>query len=265
MSAVEIRNITKRFGTRTILKDVSFSVEDGELVALSGPSGCGKSTLLNMIGTLEAVDKGDIRLYGRKLPGINSRKATMLRRNTINYLFQSFALISDMTVFQNLLLSMRFLHLRQREKEKRIHQILQTVGLSHLEYAVVNTLSGGEQQRVALARTILKPGKLILADEPTGALDGRSAELSFSLIRNLCQKYHKTVIMVTHSLDLAQRADRVIDLASYQTQNAGSSAAAQCQTQEEYIRAMDSLRFSPRQKAAIAKRTAEGINQVDPF
>ena len=215
VNAVELKNVTKKFGTRTIFKDISFTVGDGELVALIGPSGCGKSTLLNMIGTLETVDKGDIRIYGKPLPGINSRKATMLRRNTINYLFQSFALINDMTVFQNLLLSIHFLNLSQKEKENRIHQILKSVGLSHLENAVVNTLSGGEQQRVALARTILKPGKLILADEPTGALDTKAAELSFALIRNLCQKYHKTVIMVTHSIDLAQRADRVIDLASY--------------------------------------------------
>lgn len=217
MSAVDVRNVTKKFGTRTIIKNISFSVEDGELVALIGPSGCGKSTLLNMIGTLEPIDKGDIRIYGKKLPGINSRKATLLRRNTINYLFQSFALISDMTVFQNLLLSMRFLNLKEKEKEARIHFVLKLVGLSHLESSMVNTLSGGEQQRVALARTILKPGKLILADEPTGALDVKAAELSFSLIKSLCKKYHKTVIMVTHSLDLAQRADRVIDLANYQS------------------------------------------------
>lgn len=217
MSAVDVRNVTKKFGTRTIIKNISFSVEDGELVALIGPSGCGKSTLLNMIGTLEPIDKGDIRIYGKKLPGINSRKATLLRRNTINYLFQSFALISDMTVFQNLLLSMRFLNLKEKEKEVRIHSVLKLVGLSHLESSMVNTLSGGEQQRVALARTILKPGKLILADEPTGALDVKAAELSFSLIKSLCKKYHKTVIMVTHSLDLAQRADRVIDLANYQS------------------------------------------------
>ena len=192
MSAVDVRNVTKKFGTRTIIKNISFSVEDGELVALIGPSGCGKSTLLNMIGTL-------------------------LRRNTINYLFQSFALISDMTVFQNLLLSMRFLNIKEKEKEARIHSVLKLVSLSHLESSMVNTLSGGEQQRVALARTILKPGKLILADEPTGALDVKAAELSFSLIKSLCKKYHKTVIMVTHSLDLAQRADRVIDLANYQS------------------------------------------------
>lgn len=193
MSAVDVRNVTKKFGTRTIVKNISFSVEDGELVALIGPSGCGKSTLLNMIGTLEPIDKGDIRIYGKKLPGINSRKATLLRRNTINYLFQSFALISDMTVFQNLLLSMRFLNIKEKEKEARIHSVLKLVGLSHLESSMVNTLSGGEQQRVALARTILKPGKLILADEPTGALDVKAAELSFSLIKSLCKKYHKTV------------------------------------------------------------------------
>ena len=217
MSAVDVRNVTKKFGTRTIIKNISFSVEDGELVALIGPSGCGKSTLLNMIGTLDPIDQGDIRIYGKKLPGINSRKATLLRRNTINYLFQSFALISDMTVFQNLLLSMRFLNIKEKEKEARIHSVLKLVSLSHLESSMVNTLSGGEQQRVALARTILKPGKLILADEPTGALDVKAAELSFSLIKSLCKKYHKTVIMVTHSLDLAQRADRVIDLANYQS------------------------------------------------
>lgn len=213
MNAVEVKNVTKRFGARTIFQDISFSVEDGELVALTGPSGCGKSTLLN--GTLEPVARGDIWIYGKRLPGINSRKATSLRRNMINYLFQSYALINEMTVCQNLFLSMRFLNIRQKEKEARIHRILQTVGLSRLENTMVNTLSGGEQQRVALARTILKPGRLILADELTGALDAKATELSFSLIKGLCRKCHKTVIMVTHSLDLAQRTDRVIDLANY--------------------------------------------------
>lgn len=107
------------------------------------------------------------------------------------------------------------MNIRQEEKDARSHHILQTVGLSRLENAMVNPLSGGEQQRAALARTMLKPGKLILADKPTDALDAKVADLSFSLIKDLCQKYHKTVIMVTHSLNLTQRADRVIDLANY--------------------------------------------------
>lgn len=215
MNLIEVNNVTKKFGSRTILKDVSFCVKDGELVALVGPSGCGKSTLLNMIGTLEPCDKGDIKINGKRLPKINSRQATLLRRDTINYLFQSYALINDMTVTQNLLISMHFLRISKKEKMDRIQEILKTVGLLHLSNAVVNTLSGGEQQRVALARTILKSGKIILADEPTGALDAQAAELSFSLIKNLSQKYHKTIIMVTHSIDLAQRADRIIDLSVY--------------------------------------------------
>lgn len=210
MNAVEVKNVTKRFGARTIFQDISFSVEDGELIALIGPSGCGKSTLLNMIGTLESVDSGDIWIYGKKLPGINCRKATLLRRNTINYLFQSYALINDMTVYQNLLLSMQFLNIRQKEKDARIQHILQTVGLSRLENAMVNTLSGGEQQRVALARTILKPGKLILADEPTGNLDSKTSADVLGLLKRTSMEFNQTIVMITHNNEIAQLADRIV-------------------------------------------------------
>ena len=105
MKAVELNNVCKKYGSRVILKGVSFFVDDGELVALIGPSGCGKSTILNMIGVLETVDQGEIRIFGKILPPIDSHRATLMRRDTINYLFQSFALINDMTVCQNLLLS----------------------------------------------------------------------------------------------------------------------------------------------------------------
>jgi putative ABC transport system ATP-binding protein len=212
MQAVELRGVTKRYGSRTILNQVSLEVGDGEFVALVGPSGCGKSTILNMIGLLETYDLGEIHLFGRPLPKIESHKATKIRRNVINYLFQSFALISDMTVAQNLLLAMRFLGNSPKKNLPRIDAVLSEVGLLPLKDAKVNTLSGGEQQRAALARTMLKPGKLVLADEPTGSLDAEAAENSFSLIQSLCKRYQKTVIMVTHSLELAQRADRVVDL-----------------------------------------------------
>lgn len=215
MNAIELKNVTKKYGSRTILSAVSLSVDDGELVALIGPSGCGKSTILNMIGLLETCDSGGIHIFGEKLPRIESHKATKMRRDTINYLFQSFALINDMTVSQNLLLAMHFLNISTKKKLARINKVLDEVDLLHLKNAKVNTLSGGEQQRTALARTILKPGKLILADEPTGSLDARAAEISFALIQELCKHYQKTVIMVTHSLDLARRADRVIDLMTF--------------------------------------------------
>ena len=210
--AIEVLNVTKKFGKRYIFKNLNLSVEDGEFIAIVGPSGCGKSTLLNMIGLLEAKDTGKIKIKGKETPKIESKEATILRRNTINYLFQSFALINDMTIYQNLLLAMKFLNTTDKEKDKKIIEILKKVKLEELKDEKVNTLSGGEQQRVALARTILKPGDIILADEPTGSLDSVSAEIVFNLIKDLSKQYRKTVLMVTHSKDLANQADRIINL-----------------------------------------------------
>lgn len=215
MNAVEIMDVTKKYGDRVIFDHINMEIREGEMTALIGPSGCGKSTLLNMIGLLEDLSNGKIRIFGKEIPKINSRKATMLRRNTVNYLFQSSALVGDMTVYQNLMLAMHFVRISQKEKEIRINRMLHEVGLPKMKSAVVNTMSGGEQQRVALARTLLKPGKLILADEPTGALDEKSAEKVFLLLRDLCVQYKKTVIMVTHNMELARKADRVVDLMKY--------------------------------------------------
>ena len=216
MNAVEIMDVTKKYGDRVIFDHINMEIREGEMTALIGPSGCGKSTLLNMIGLLEDLSNGKIRIFGKEIPKINSRKATMLRRNTVNYLFQSSALVGDMTVYQNLMLAMHFVRISQKEKEIRINRMLHEVGLPKMKSAVVNTMSGGEQQRVALARTLLKPGKQILADEPTGALDEKSAEKVFLLLRDLCVQYKKTVIMVTHNMELARKADRVVNLMKYE-------------------------------------------------
>ena len=215
MNAVEIMDVTKKYGDRVIFDHINMEIREGEMTALIGPSGCGKSTLLNMIGLLEDLSNGKIRIFGKEIPKINSRKATMLRRNTVNYLFQSSALVGDMTVYQNLMLAMHFVRISQKEKEIRINRMLHEVGLPKMKSAVVNTMSGGEQQRVALARTLLKPGKLILADEPTGALDEKSAERVFLLLRALYVQYKKTVIMVTHNMELAQQVDQVVNLRKY--------------------------------------------------
>jgi len=210
--AIEVLNVTKKFGKRYIFQNLNLSVEDGEFIAIVGPSGCGKSTLLNMIGLLESSDAGQIKLKGKEIPKIESNGATMLRRNTINYLFQSFALINDMTVYQNLFLAMNFSNITTKEKDARIEEILKKVHLEEFKDEKVNTLSGGEQQRVALARTILKPGDIILADEPTGSLDSAAAEIAFNLIKDLSKQYRKTVMMVTHSKNLANQADRIINI-----------------------------------------------------
>ena len=216
MNAVEIMDVTKKYGDRVIFDHINMEIREGEMTALIGPSGCGKSTLLNIIGLLEDFNNGKVRIFGKEIPRINSRKATMLRRNTVNYLFQSSALVGDMTVYQNLMLAMHFVRISQKEKEIRINRMLHEVGLPKMKSAVVNTMSGGEQQRVALARTLLKPGKLILADEPTGALDEKSAEKVFLLLRDLCVQYKKTVIMVTHNMELAQQTDQVVNLRKYE-------------------------------------------------
>ena len=216
MNAVEIMDVTKKYGDRVIFDHINMEIREGEMTALIGPSGCGKSTLLNIIGLLEDFNNGKVRIFGKEIPRINSRKATMLRRNTVNYLFQSSALVGDMTVYQNLMLAMHFVRISQKEKEIRINRMLHEVGLPKMKSAVVNTMSGGEQQRMALARTLLKPGKLILADEPTGALDEKSAEKVFLLLRDLCVQYKKTVIMVTHNMELARKADRVVNLMKYE-------------------------------------------------
>lgn len=210
--AIEVLNVTKKFGKRYIFQNLNLSVEDGEFIAIVGPSGCGKSTLLNMIGLLESNDAGQIKLKGKEIPKIESNGATMLRRNTINYLFQSFALITDMTIYQNLFLAMNFSNMTTKEKDTRIEEILKKVHLEEFKDEKVNTLSGGEQQRVALARTILKPGDIILADEPTGSLDSAAAEIAFNLIKDLSKQYRKTVMMVTHSKRLANEADRIINI-----------------------------------------------------
>ncbi|MFT8469583.1 MAG: ABC transporter ATP-binding protein [Oenococcus sp.] len=209
---VQLEHVTKKYGSRTVINDLSFQIFDREFVAIIGPSGSGKSTLLNMIGLLETIDSGRVMLHHKPLPNINSKKATKIRRDTINYLFQSFALINDLSVQTNLMLAMHFTALSDQDKKTRIDDILAKVGLRDLRDAQVNSLSGGEQQRVALARAILKPGQLILADEPTGALDERHAHDAFHLIQNLRNDYGKTIIMVTHNLELARQCDRVIEL-----------------------------------------------------
>lgn len=214
MSMISVQNVSKKFGSREILKDLSFDVEENEFVALVGPSGSGKSTLLNMIGLLDNIDSGKILINGKILPKVNSRSAVNYRKNVINYLFQSNALISTSSVKDNLMLAMNFTNFSKEEKEKKIKETLRFVGLENRLDSKVNELSGGEQQRIAIVRAILKPGEIILADEPTGSLDPDMAQKSFDLIRSLRDQFGKTILIVTHNLDHAKQCDRIVSLKS---------------------------------------------------
>lgn len=213
---LQVDALNKSFGSNTVLYNISFEIESGESVALVGPSGCGKSTLLNIIGLLETLDSGAISLEGRAYPSINSKKATIMRRTEINYLFQSFALINDWKVSKNLLLALQYTKLSKQEQERLIRTALENYGIGEKFDAVVNELSGGEKQRVAITRAMIKPGNLILADEPTGSLDKAMATIVIDSLLDSVHANHKTLLMVTHDMGIAQRCDRIIELPKHQ-------------------------------------------------
>ena len=213
---LQVDALNKSFGSNTVLHNISFEIESGESVALVGPSGCGKSTLLNIIGLLETLDSSTIKLEGRAYPSINSKKATLMRRTEINYLFQSFALINDWKVSKNLLLALQYTKLSKQEQERLIRTSLENYEIGEKFDAVVNELSGGEKQRVAIARAMIKPGNLILADEPTGSLDKAMATIVIDSLLDSVHANHKTLLMVTHDMGIAQRCDRIIELPRHQ-------------------------------------------------
>lgn len=207
---VQIESLSKSFGGHRVLSDLELTVGMGESVAITGPSGCGKTTLLNILGLLETYDSGSVRLSGKRLPGIGTRQAMLLRRGEINYLFQSFALIDSRTVRDNLMLALRYARLPKGERAGAIEAALERFSVSDKIDSVVNELSGGEKQRVAMARAMLKPGSLILADEPTGSLDARMAETVMDSLVSASRESGKTLVVVTHDMSMAAKCDRTL-------------------------------------------------------
>lgn len=209
---VQIESLSKSYGKHGVLFDLDLSIGKGEVVAITGPSGCGKTTLLNIIGLLETRDKGNVSLSGKKYLGIESKQAMLLRRSELNYVFQSFALIDSRTVRDNLMLALYYTKLEKREKEDAIERALEKFSLSDKLDSVVNELSGGEKQRVAICRAMLKPGGLILADEPTGSLDARMAKTVMDSLVGAAREAGKTLIVVTHDGSMAAKCDRILTM-----------------------------------------------------
>lgn len=209
---IEIKNITKKYDDRVIFKNFSLKINDGEFVVITGKSGCGKSTLLNIIGLLEDPDKGKVVIDGEKILSSQSKNAVKVIRNKISYVFQNFALVDEETVKYNLMLALRYVKLSHKEKENKIADALAKVGLCGYENKKIYQLSGGEQQRVSLARVFLKPSEIILADEPTGSLDKENAVIVINILKRINRDYGKTVLIVTHDENLKEIGDRIIDL-----------------------------------------------------
>ncbi len=207
----EFLNVHKGFRGHEIISDLSLKVHSGEIVAITGPSGSGKTTVLNMLGLLDRPDRGEIKLFGRRAPHPGSRSARLHLRLRLGYLFQNYALIDNATVTENLKIAQTYTPGTRKEKGDSRASAMERVGLDLDPNRKVYELSGGEQQRLAIARLILKPCQMILADEPTGSLDNANRDHVLTLTRTLADA-GKAVIVVTHDDSVSGRSDRHITL-----------------------------------------------------
>lgn len=212
---IQVTNLSKVFRTEeietTALNNVSFTISKGEFVAIMGPSGCGKSTLLNILGLLDNPSGGSYNLLGTEVADLRERERTNYRKGNIGFVFQSFNLIDELNVYENVELPLKYLNISASERKRRVTEILKRMNISHRAQHYPQQLSGGQQQRVAIARAVVANPQLILADEPTGNLDSRNGKEVMDL---LCQLNAEgtTVVMVTHSQRDASAAQRIINL-----------------------------------------------------
>lgn len=212
---IEINNLSKVFRTSEVetvaLNQVNLQVNEGEFVAIMGPSGCGKSTLLNILGLLDNPTEGSYKLFGQEVADLHEKDRTRIRKGKIGFVFQSFNLIDELNVFENVELPLTYLGYKAAERKQRVQEILKRMNISHRAKHFPQQLSGGQQQRVAIARAVVTNPKLILADEPTGNLDSKNGAEVMNLLTEL-NKEGTTVIMVTHSQHDASFAHRTVHL-----------------------------------------------------
>ena len=212
---ITVNNLSKVFRTEeietTALNNVSFTINKGEFVAIMGPSGCGKSTLLYILGLLDNPSGGSYNLLGTEVANLRERERTNYRKGNIGFVFQSFNLIDELNVYENVELPLKYLNISATERKRRVTEILKRMNISHRAGHYPQQLSGGQQQRVAIARAVVANPQLLLADEPTGNLDSRNGKEVMDL---LCQLNAEgtTVVMVTHSQRDASAAQRIINL-----------------------------------------------------
>ncbi len=212
---ITLSNIKKVFRTEEIdtwaLREVSLEVKEGEFVAIMGPSGCGKTTLLNIMGLLDTPTEGTYMLNGKDVSQLSERERTNIRKGTIGFVFQSFNLIDDLDVYENVELPLLYMGVPAKERKKRVTEMLDRMAMSHRRGHFPCQLSGGQQQRVAVARAVVSNPKIILADEPTGNLDSKNSKEVMDLLLQLHEQ-GTTIVMVTHSQHNASYADRIINL-----------------------------------------------------
>ena len=212
---IKTNNLTKVFTTEevetTALNNVNFEVEEGEFVAIMGPSGCGKSTLLNLLGLLDNPTNGEYHFLGEEVAKYSERQRANLRKSNIGFVFQSFNLIDELTVYENVELPLLYIGVSSSDRKQRVEEVLDQMQIMHRRNHFPQQLSGGQQQRVAVARAVVGRPKLILADEPTGNLDSAHGDEVMKLLAGL-HNDGTTIVMVTHSPAYAEYGSRLIHL-----------------------------------------------------
>ena len=214
MNLLEVKSISKTYGsgeaTVHALKNATFSVPKGEFVAIVGESGSGKSTLLNMVGALDTPTSGKVFIDGKDIFAMKDSKLTVFRRRNIGFIFQSFNLIPELTVEQNIIFPVLLDY--QKPDKKHLEELLTVLNLKERRQHLPSQLSGGQQQRVAIGRALITCPSLILADEPTGNLDMQNTSEVIALLKEASKKYEQTIVMITHSRSIAQTADRILQV-----------------------------------------------------
>ena len=214
MDLLEVKSVSKVYGNGEnavhALKQASFSVPKGEFVAITGESGSGKSTLLNMLGALDIPTSGNVFVSGKDIFAMKEHSLTVFRRRNIGFIFQSFNLVPELTVEQNIVFPMLLDY--QKPNGKYLEELLRILDLEERRHHLPSQLSGGQQQRVAVGRALIMRPALILADEPTGNLDTQNSNEVIALLKEASRKYEQTIIMITHSRSIAQTVDRILEV-----------------------------------------------------
>jgi len=214
---IECKNITKKYvngeNETIVLKGLTFTINDGEFVAIMGPSGSGKSTLMHILGALDTPTSGQYLLDGKDVSTLSDDELADIRKNKIGFVFQSFNLLPRSTVLRNVVLPLVYANVAKDEREKQARIALKNVGLDESHFLhLSNQLSGGQMQRVAIARALVNNPSLILADEPTGNLDTKTGEIVLATFQKLNDEKNHTIILITHELNVAEHADRIIKI-----------------------------------------------------
>ena len=260
---IEISNLNKKFGEGNnevhILKDINLSIKSGDFIAIIGASGSGKSTLMNILGCLDTASNGSYKIDGEEASNMDSDGLAALRRKKFGFIFQRYNLLSTLTAIENVALPAVYSGVPQSEREDRAKKILSDLGLEDKIKNKPHELSGGQQQRVSIGRALMNGGEIILADEPTGALDSHSGEMVMEIIKELHEKGH-TIILVTHDKNIANYANRIIEIKDGEIISDTSKSSHYSFVKKETIKEKNSFSFFKDQLVESFKMALNAIS-----